>query len=48
MGSSVIYGISCILLPLIAGAVINLDFKYDIPLIGITYTPWRLFLVRKK
>lgn len=42
MGTSVLYGASCIFLPLLAGSVINLDFRYDIPLIGITYTPWRL------
>ncbi|XP_031639092.1 synaptic vesicle glycoprotein 2B-like isoform X1 [Contarinia nasturtii] len=45
MASTVIYGISCPLLPVIAGLVINHDWKFYIPLIGITYKPWRLYLV---
>lgn len=45
MGSSVIFGIMCITLPLIAWVVINQDWELFIPLLGITYKPWRLFLV---
>lgn len=45
MGSAVIYGISLLLIPLVAFFVINADWQFDIPLINITYKPWRLFLV---
>lgn len=45
MGSAVIFGLSCSLLPLIAWMVINHDWQFAIPLIGIIYKPWRLFLV---
>ncbi|XP_055304610.1 synaptic vesicle glycoprotein 2B-like [Sitodiplosis mosellana] len=45
MGSAVIYGISCLLLPLIAWFVINQDWQFYVPLIDITYKPWRFFLV---
>lgn len=45
MGSAVIYGISCVLLPLVAWLVINETWQFDVPLIYITYKPWRLFLV---
>ncbi|XP_031629334.1 synaptic vesicle glycoprotein 2B-like isoform X2 [Contarinia nasturtii] len=45
MWSAAIYGSGCSLLPTIAWFVINQDWQLDIPLIGITYKPWRLFLV---
>lgn len=45
MGSSVIYGVLCIIMPLVAFGVINQDWQFDVPLIGVTYKPWRLFLV---
>ncbi|XP_031629336.1 synaptic vesicle 2-related protein-like isoform X4 [Contarinia nasturtii] len=45
MGSALLYGISCLLLPSIAWFVTNQEWQFDIPLIGITYKPWRLFLV---
>lgn len=45
MGSAVIFGIMCFLLPLIAWLVINEDWRFDIPFLDITYKPWRLFLV---
>lgn len=45
MGSAIIFGIACILMPLFAWIVINQDFQFDIPIINITYKPWRLFLV---
>lgn len=45
MGSSIIYGISLTLLPLIAWAVLTQNWQFDVPLIGITYKPWRLYLV---
>lgn len=45
MASSVIFGCLCISMPLLAWAVINQDWQFDVPLIGVTYKPWRLFLV---
>lgn len=45
MGSSIIYGIVCNLLPILAWSVINQDWQFDIPLLGITYKPWRLYVV---
>lgn len=45
MGSAVIFGASCILLPVVAWSVINQDWQFDVPIIDITYKPWRLFLV---
>lgn len=45
MGSSVVLGVLCILMPVIAWLVINEDWQFNIPLIDIAYKPWRLFLV---
>lgn len=45
MGSALIYGISCLLLPLIAWFIINQDWEFYVPFIGLTYKPWRLFIV---
>lgn len=43
MGSSVIFGIICILMPFLAWCIINQDWQFDVPYI-VTYKPWRLFL----
>ncbi|XP_031629386.1 synaptic vesicle glycoprotein 2B-like [Contarinia nasturtii] len=45
MGSALLYGIACLFLPSIAWLVTNQEWQFDIPLIGITYKPWRLLLV---
>lgn len=45
MLSSVIYGIMCTSMPLIAWAVINEDWQFYIPYLDITYKPWRFFLI---
>lgn len=45
MGSALIFGVSCLLLPMIAWSVINQDWQFDVPFIGITYKPWRLFMI---
>lgn len=45
IGSSVIFGLMCLVLPLTAWAVINHDWQLFIPYIDIMYKPWRLFLV---
>lgn len=43
MGSSVIFGIICIVMPFLAWLIINQDWAFDVPFI-VTYKPWRLFL----
>lgn len=48
MGSAVIFGIACFIVPLLAWIVINQDWQFNIPFIDITYKPWRLFLVRRR
>lgn len=45
MGSSVIFGVCCILMPLVAWAIINQEWQFVVPFIGVVYKPWRLFLV---
>lgn len=42
MGSAIIFGIACGLVPLCAWLVIN---QFNMPYLDITYKPWRLFLV---
>lgn len=39
------FGLGSILLPLIAWSIINQEWELAIPLLGIVYRPWRLFLV---
>lgn len=45
MGASFVFGVGCILLPLIAWSVINQEWEFTIPLLDIVYKPWRLFIV---
>lgn len=45
MGSALIFGVSCLLLPLIAWSVINQDWEFEMSFIDVTYKPWRLFIV---
>ncbi|XP_031625525.1 synaptic vesicle glycoprotein 2B-like [Contarinia nasturtii] len=45
LAASVIFGISCISIPLAAGSVINQDWQFYVPLLDITYKPWRLYFV---
>uniref|UniRef100_A0A182WUB9 Major facilitator superfamily (MFS) profile domain-containing protein n=1 Tax=Anopheles quadriannulatus TaxID=34691 RepID=A0A182WUB9_ANOQN len=45
MGASFVFGLASILLPLIAWSIINQEWELAIPLLGIVYRPWRLFLV---
>uniref|UniRef100_A0A182YJP5 Major facilitator superfamily (MFS) profile domain-containing protein n=2 Tax=Anopheles stephensi TaxID=30069 RepID=A0A182YJP5_ANOST len=45
MGASFVFGVGCILLPLIAWSVINQEWEFTIPLLNIVYRPWRLFIV---
>lgn len=46
MLASVVFGIACMLMPIIAWGIINDTWETGpIPLIGIIYRPWRFFLV---
>ncbi|KAL5277330.1 hypothetical protein ACFFRR_002524 [Megaselia abdita] len=45
MGSSIIFALGAMILPLIAFTVINQDWALPISFLGITYKPWRLFLL---
>lgn len=45
MGAAIIFGMSCMMMPTTAWLFINQDWKFQVPYIGLTYKPWRLFLV---
>ncbi|XP_055325180.1 synaptic vesicle glycoprotein 2B-like [Sitodiplosis mosellana] len=45
MGAAIIYGISCMMIPITAWFFINQDWQFQVPYIGLTYKPWRLFVV---
>lgn len=45
MCASVIFGLTCILLPLISWLVINQEWEFYIPVIDIVFKPWRMFMV---
>lgn len=45
MMTSVITAMACLFLPVMVWLVINQDWQFDIPWIGITYKPWRLFFI---
>ena len=45
MAASVVFGLFCMYLPLQAWFVINQKWSFVIPLIQVTYKPWRLFLM---
>lgn len=45
MGAALIFGLCCIMLPVIAWLVINQEWAFYIPLIDVVYKPWKLFLI---
>lgn len=45
MYASVIFGLTCISLPLMAWLVINQQWQFYIPVIDVMFKPWRLFLI---
>ncbi|KAG5667892.1 hypothetical protein PVAND_015858 [Polypedilum vanderplanki] len=45
MVSSVIFGACCLALPVMAWLIINQKWQFFIPLLGVTYKPWRFFLL---
>lgn len=45
MGASVIFGITCVILPLLAWLVINQTWQLYIPVLDVMFKPWRLFIL---
>lgn len=45
MMASVIFGVACLILPLMAWLIINQKWNFIVPLIDVNYRPWRLFLL---
>lgn len=45
LASSVILGVICVLLPILASLVINGEWQLKIPFTDVTYKPWRLFML---
>jgi hypothetical protein len=45
MMGSTIFGAIGLMLPASAWLIINQDWSFDIPLIGIVFKPWRLFVL---
>uniref|UniRef100_A0A1B0GJR0 Putative synaptic vesicle transporter svop n=1 Tax=Lutzomyia longipalpis TaxID=7200 RepID=A0A1B0GJR0_LUTLO len=45
MAASTIFGLGGMLMPAVAWLVLNSPWSLNIPFLGITYKPWRLFLV---
>lgn len=45
MACITLYGLIDILMPVIAFGVINQEWQFHIPLINVTYKPWRMFMV---
>lgn len=45
MCAAIIFGFGSIMLPAIAWLIINREWMFYIPLIDVTYKPWRLFMV---
>ncbi|GAB0092484.1 hypothetical protein DMENIID0001_074800 [Sergentomyia squamirostris] len=45
MAASTIFGFICIGIPILAWAILRNTWTLDFSMIGITYKPWRLFLV---
>lgn len=45
MASAIYFNFTCSLPALLAFATINQDWHYAIPLLGIVYRPWRLYMI---
>lgn len=45
MGASVVYGVLCILMPLVTWCAFQIQFQFYIPILGIVYKGWRLYMV---
>lgn len=45
MCASVIFGITTVVMPLLAWLVINQEWSFAVPLVNIDFKPWRLFVI---
>lgn len=45
MGSAIIFAVGGMILPGLAWLVINNDWRWSLPVLGLIYKPWRLFMV---
>lgn len=45
MGAQFIFGIGCVILPLLAWLVLSMDIAIAMPFIGIVFKQWRLFML---
>lgn len=45
MFSSVIFGVFSLFLPIVAMLIINQQWSFFIPVLQVTYKPWRFFLL---
>ncbi|XP_055844744.1 synaptic vesicle glycoprotein 2B-like isoform X2 [Episyrphus balteatus] len=45
MASASVLSIGCILLPVLAWAIVNQSWSFPMALLGVVYKPWRLFIV---
>ncbi|XP_073832099.1 synaptic vesicle glycoprotein 2A-like isoform X2 [Musca autumnalis] len=45
MGSAFIFGVGAMMMPAIAWLFINQEWRLPLPFLGLTYKPWRLFMV---
>ncbi|XP_037938045.1 synaptic vesicle glycoprotein 2A-like isoform X2 [Teleopsis dalmanni] len=45
MGAAIVFGIGSMLMPAVAWLVINQDWSLPLPVFGMVYKPWRLFMI---
>lgn len=45
MAASTVFGLGCILLPALAWICLNQEWEYFIPVLGIEFKPWRMYLI---
>lgn len=45
MCASVIFGVTTVVMPLLAWLVINQEWSFAVPLVNIDFKPWRLFVI---
>lgn len=45
MGASTVFGVGCMTLPILSWLVLNQQWSFAVPVIDITYKPWRFFFV---
>lgn len=45
MFGSVVFGIACVIMPLVGWLILNDTWELPLPLLGFTFRPWRLFML---